>query len=94
MTGCQWADALYAARLELLVECRRAVMFPHCIPTCRCSLHPGMFDACIHLAPVPAAGAPIAITRVPVAAGALLLPAADGEQLSEISCLLASLHGS
>jgi hypothetical protein len=40
-------------------------------------LQPGMFDACIHLAPVPAAGAPIAVTRVPVAASALLLHAAD-----------------
>ena len=41
---------------------------------CRYRMHPGMFDACIHLAPVPSAGAPIAITRVPVAASSLLLP--------------------
>lgn len=45
---------------------------------CRYGLHPGVFDACIHLAPVPAAGAAITVTRVPVTAGALLLPATDG----------------
>lgn len=43
-------------------------------------MHPGLFDACIHLAPVPPAGQPIAVTRVPVAAGALLLPPAEGKR--------------
>ena len=39
-------------------------------------LHPGVFDACIHLAPVPRMGEAITVTRVPVAAGSLALPAA------------------
>lgn len=46
---------------------------------CRYLLQPAVFDACIHLAPVPAAGSPIAVTRVPVAAGSLLLPAIEGK---------------
>ena len=42
-------------------------------------LHPAALDACIHLAPVPAAGASIAVTRVPVAAACLTLPAAAAQ---------------
>lgn len=49
------------------------------LPAPRYHLHPGVFDACIHLAPVPSAGAPISVTRVPVAASALLLPGVDGK---------------
>ena len=59
---------------------RRAALdrLPPCHPS-RYRLHPGAFDSCIHLAPVPAAGAAIAVTRVPVAADALLLPSLDGK---------------
>ncbi|KAL4457258.1 hypothetical protein ABPG75_012123 [Micractinium tetrahymenae] len=41
-------------------------------------LHPGTFDASIHLAPVPTPGGEV-VSRVPVAAGCLLLPPRDGK---------------
>lgn len=51
---------------------------PNCCLTGRYYLHPGVFDATIHLAPVPAAGQEISGTRVPVSASFLRLPAAPG----------------
>ena len=42
-------------------------------------MHPAALDSCIHLAPVPAAGQPIPVTRVPVAAACLTLPPAAAQ---------------
>jgi hypothetical protein len=64
----------------LLSHLSRLVSSPPRPPLLRSyCLHPGTCDAAIHLAPVPPAGAAMGPTRVPVAAGCLLLPTADGE---------------
>lgn len=79
LQGCRVRMAI-AECICKLRKSRDAMMV--LLDVCRYCLQPGVFDACIHLAPVPAAGAPIAVIRVPAAAGALLLPTADGECLS------------